>query len=76
VGPQGIEGDIEACLRMSAGSVSCQNMVTSSGSLVTVGFMDSEDADTLASEGSSCPFLSLKLVISVSLCVGRVKVKE
>jgi hypothetical protein len=35
-----------------------------------------EDADVLATEGSSSLFLSPKPAISVSPCVGRLRVKE
>jgi hypothetical protein len=56
VGCQGTEGSNEVCLGMSTSSMSCQNMVTYSGSLVTVRFMGSEDADALASKGPSSPF--------------------
>jgi hypothetical protein len=58
-----LRATMKACLGMSTGSMSCQIMVTSSGSLVTVRFIGSEDADALASKGPSSPFLSLKLVI-------------
>jgi hypothetical protein len=58
---QGTEVNIEACLGMSTGSMSSQNMVTSSGSLV----MGSEGADALASKKPSNPFISLKPVPSV-----------